>query len=132
MAKIDLRGITPILMKLFTDKMDITTAVESSFGDATVNTYPSEPQQIDVPCRISFSGGDRARDNNSEREGINLTPKIFCAPNVQVLAGDRLIVHRCYSNGVVYETFQGIAVLTGRPNQWESHQEIALDMSGDA
>lgn len=130
---LDLSGFTDVLALLWNDRMDITTT-ETEVGPSgdDVQVYPPEPQQVDIACRISLSSKDKAKSDNESFEPISLNPIIFCAPDVPIVAGDRITVRRCRSDGTVYETFKGLAVISGRPNTWDNHQEVELDISGDA
>jgi hypothetical protein len=129
---LDLTGYTGVLALLWNDRMDITTTEEDASGIGDNAVYPEVPQQTDVPCRISFSSKDTAKSNNELREPISLNPTIFCAPDVNIIAGDKITVRRCHADGTVYETFKGCAVISGKPNKWDNHQEVELDISGDA
>ena len=129
---IDFRKYSPYLGMLHKDRMDIYSTVEFEDADgATQNGYPEVPQQTDVPCRISLSTKDTV-EKVGPYETVKLNPTIFCGPDVMVSAGDRVVVRRCYSDGTVYSTYEGLLALTGRPNAWETHKEFELLMEGDA
>lgn len=129
---IDLRRFSPYLDLLHNDRMDIYSTVESEDEDgAFSNVHPAQPQQKDVPCRISFSSKDTA-DMESPYEKVKLNPTIFCGRDVNVSAGDKVVVRRCHSDGTVYATYEGVLALTGKPNTWETHKEFELTMEGDA
>lgn len=126
-----LTGFENILALLWNDRMDITTTEEiSDVADDAV--YPEEPQQVDVPCRISMPNLDKVENANELREPVELRPRIFCSPSIQVRPGDRITVRRCHSDGEVYATFTGLASTAGKANVWENHQEFELVMEGDA
>jgi len=112
--------------------MDITSVEETVASDSsTLNTYPKEPQQKDIPCKVSQTSKDTVEDE-ALHEPIKSNPVIFCSPDIQVKAGDRVAVRKCYSDGTVYETFTGFLAETGRPNRFVTHQEFELKMDGDA
>lgn len=129
---IDLRRFSPYLTLLYHDRMDIYPTVESEDEDGAFQNKHSEvPQETNVPCRISLSNKDTS-DNSSPYEKIQFNPIIFCGIDVNVSAGDKVVVRRCHSDGTVYATYEGLLALTGQPNTWETHKEFELTMEGDA
>ena len=136
---LDLRGVSSMLAWLWNDRMDIThseavnadTEGDTQEGDGIF--YPETPQLSDVPCRISFgSQVDSARTSDPHYEPVEERPKVFCAVDVAVVAGDLITLRRCHADGTVYATFTGTVVMSGRPNRWDNHQEFEVDVSGDA
>lgn len=118
---------------LYRDRMDITSVQETTDEDgATVNGYPNVPQQVDVPCRISFSSKDTPKETGELYNKVETYPIIFCSPSVNVKAGDKIVVRRLDDEGNVYETYEGMLAISGRSNKYETHQEFALSMKGDA
>lgn len=118
---------------LYKDRMDITSVVEGTDDDgATVNNYPSTPQQTDVPCRISLSSKDAPKETEDLYNKVSNNPIVFCEPTVDVKAGDKVIVRRLDDEGNVYETYEGMLTISGRANKYETHQEFILSMKGDA
>lgn len=129
---IDLRGYEEYVELLYNDRMDITSTVESVDEDgATVNGYPQEPQQKDVPCKVSLPSKDKVSDSETF-EAVSLNPIIFCSPRIKVRAGDRIAVRKCHPDGTVYESFRGLLAETGKPNVFVTHQEFELKLEGDA
>jgi hypothetical protein len=122
---IDLSGYAKYLRPYFSDKMDVFRLVdEKSKSGATNRVIPKEPQQKDVPCRISFAGSDPALDEGNpafkaERVGI----RIFCGTEVDLRAGDTVHLHRPINNrGII--TYRG---KVGRPDFYDTHQEAEFE-----
>jgi hypothetical protein len=110
--------------------MDITTVIENTAGNTNDNIYPNEPQETDVPCRISMPNKDAPVNNNSDYETIEFQPVIFCDPTIEIPAGSKITVYRRYADGTVFETYEGLKSVSGRANIYETHQEFQLDMLG--
>lgn len=118
---------------LYRDRMDITSVQEDTDEDgATVNGYPSTPQQTDIPCRISLPSKDAPMELAELYNKVQTYPIIFCAPTVDVKPGDKIVVRRLDDGGNVYETFEGMLAISGRSNKYETHQEFELSMKGEA
>ena len=118
---------------LYTDRMDITSVRQGEDEDgATVNSYPTQPQQVDIPCRISLSSKDAPKEKEELYNKVETYPIIFCSPSVDVNAGDKITVRRLDSEGKVYETYEGMLSISGKPNKYETHQEFVLSMKGEA
>lgn len=129
---IDLRPYASFAALLYTDRMDVTSAEEEEADDSsTLNVYPKEPQQKDIPCKVALPQKDKV-DPDSLHEAIELNPVIFCDPAVQIKAGDRITIRKCFADGTVYETFEGLLAETGKPNVFTTHQEFELQVKGDA
>lgn len=127
------KKLTKLYDLLYRDRMDITSVEEATDEDgATVNGYPSTPQQVDVPCRISFSGKDAPKEPDQLYNKVEIQPVIFCNPMVNVKAGDKIVVRRLDDEGNVYETYEGMLAISGKSNKYETHQEFALSMKGEA
>lgn len=70
-----------------------------------------------VPCRVSYSKVESA--NNSETiANIAQTVTLFCAPEIEILPGSRIVVTK---QGAT-EEFE----CSGLPAKYESHQEVPL------
>ena len=122
---IDLSIYKGIINNLFTDKMDIYRHHTSINSDGTTKTALSEsPIYTDIPCRISFSRTiDLTTDITINRLPIRLIPKVFCDIDVDIKAGDYIIIRR---NNAEYKG------LAGKSNMYETHQEISMTVEGDA
>jgi len=129
----DTRKCSSFLEMLYSDRMDITSVVEDTDEDgAAVTTYPTVPQQTDVPCRISFSQKDGVEKANDTNEVVSLKATLHCGVDVNIRAGDKIVVRRYHADGTSFDTFEGLIPLAGRPNKWRSHQEVELTLEGDA
>ena len=123
------------LQMLYTDEMDILSTEEVEAEDGTTNNiYPKEPQQKNIPCRISLTSKDTPSPVNESVQNarVESNPIIHCSKDVQVKARDRITVRRKDGEGKVYETYTGLLAETGRPNKWMTHQEISIVIAGDA
>ena len=130
---ISLSGLASLYELLYTDRMDITPVVEDMDDDgATVNGYPQTPQQKDVHCRISFSSQDTPKGKEELYNKVKMNPVIFCSVDVNVKPGDKIVVRRLRSDGLVYESYSGMLAISGRPNKYETHQQFELSMEGEA
>lgn len=118
---------------LYQDRMDITSVTEDTDEDgATVNDYPSTPQQQNIPCRISLSSKDAPKEPGELYSKVETYPIIFCNPSVTVKAGDKIVVRRLDDKGNVYETYEGMLSISGRANRYETHQEFILSLKDEA
>lgn len=122
---IDLSKYRGIVNQLFTDKLDIYRHSVEENEDGTIKTgLPNKPLYSNIPCRISFSRTiDLTTDVAINKLPIHLIPKVFCDTSIDIKAGDYIIITR---NSTQYK---GIA---GKPNMYETHQEISLTVGGDA
>jgi hypothetical protein len=112
--------------------MDITSAVSGDGGGPQNAVYPKQPQQTDIPCRVSFGNRDAPRDANTRYETQEQTATVFCDPDVPVIAGDRIALRRRFADGQVYDSFEGLVPTAGRANRYETHQEFDLELRGYA
>lgn len=116
---------------LYTDRMDITSTEETTDEDgATVNGYPSKPQQVDVPCRISLSGKDTPLEPGEMINKVETNPLVFCSTNVQIKTGDKIVVRRLTTDGVVYDTYRG--AISAKPAKFETHQQVEIRLEVEA
>lgn len=122
---IDLTQYKGIVSQLFTDKLDIYRHTAEQNEDGTIKTgLPTTPLYSNIPCRISFSRTiDLTTDLTINKLPIHLIPKVFCDTSIDIKAGDYIIITR---NNTEYK---GIA---GKPNMYETHQEVSLTVGGDA
>lgn len=122
---IDLTVYKGIASLLYSDKLSIYRHTTKQNADGTTATIlPTTPLYENIPCRISFSRTiDLTTDKAINKLPIHLIPKVFCDTDVDIKAGDYLIIER------KKETYKGIG---GKPNVYETHQEISLTVGGDA
>lgn len=131
MAKLDLRISTPYLKLLWLDEAHIyrSEVITDEDTQTTQSIYPDEPTFIISECMLSLSNRNKANDTafsvgEEDFEFQEVIPKLFCDPNIEILAGDRLKVFRKDSVGNVYAIYTLHPAEMGRPNQWVTHQEI--------
>jgi hypothetical protein len=126
---LDIRGYGKSIELLYTDRFDIYRSVEVSQGDAVSNIYPEMPHLEDIPCRLSYSSSDMVSGDET-RNDVEFTPKLFCNVAVDVIAGDKITIRRCYADGTVYATYTNVT-LTAKPDIHEDHLEIMLKIEDD-
>lgn len=84
------------------------------------DTKLMEPTEIpvdeDMPCKLSFSSISATQEG--EMAAVSQEVKLFCAPELQILPGSKLVI----TQAGVTETYER----TGLPAVYLSHQEIAL------
>lgn len=114
------------LRLLYTDKMEVYRHTNGLNADGTtITNLPKKSIYTNIPCRISFSRTvDSPSDKAINRNPISEIPKIICDIDVDIKAGDFVIVTR--NNKVTYKG------LLGLPNMYENHQEAMLDIRSDA
>jgi hypothetical protein len=129
----DLPNITPILSLLWNDKMSVFGTHEETHRGQSVTVYDNDAKITDAQCQISFgtSNFDAPIDNDSLKENILNDATIFCDISLDIKAGDKIIVSR-YKNGETFEEYSGIVMLSGFSNKRFSHQEIKIELKGDA
>lgn len=92
---------------------------------ATVQEYTAIPILQLVPCAFSVS---KSSSINTTRSNTNNTivyePKIFCNPNLDIKAGDRI--------EVLFNTRNLGSFTAGVPYIYSSHQEVPLKKKGEA
>lgn len=122
---IDLSQYKGIVNQLFSDKLDIYRYTSSLNDDGTTKpSLPDTPLYSNIPCRISFSRTiDLTTDITVNKLPIHLIPKVFCDTSIDIKAGDYIVITRKNTQ------YKGIA---GKPNVYETHQEISLTVGGDA
>ncbi|BCI60635.1 hypothetical protein C12CBH8_12740 [Solibaculum mannosilyticum] len=108
-------------------------AIESLY-DCTADVYEYRPQKgsgssittycetlvyTAIPCRLSF-GSTSSTDNSGEAAKIQQTVKLFIAPEINILAGSKIVV-----TGREQSTAY---CCSGKPARYDTHQEITLDL----
>lgn len=119
-----LAGLGKLLTMLYNDRMDIYRTSKSTNQDETTDvSYEPTPLYKNIPCRLSFSSDDTGSDSEVDRNPVRFNPKLFCKAEVDLQAGDYLIVRRYADNGAVVKTYQGQVAL---PSWYSTHQEALL------
>lgn len=119
-----LAGLGTLFTMLYDDRMDIyRTTAEANDDDTTDISYEPEPLHQDVKCRLSFSSDDTGADAEVDRNPVRFNPKLFCAMDVDLQAGDYVVVRRYADDGSVLMTYEGRAA---QPSKYSTHQEAFM------
>lgn len=99
-------------------------STENEWGAEEQSYLPLPLLQL-IPC--AFSQGSRNSVNHSQTDSTNIieyTPKIFCNPLLDILAGDRITIN--YGTRVIGE------FTASEPYIYQTHQEIPIIKLGEA
>ena len=119
-----LAGLGKLFAILYNDRMDIYRTVKEDNDDNTTNiSYEPQPLYTDIKCRLSFSSDDTGADSEVDRNPVKFNPKLFCEAEVDLKAGDYVVVRRYADNGSVIKTYQGQVAL---PSWYSTHQEAFM------
>lgn len=119
-----LAGLGKLFTMLYNDRMDIYRTSKGTNQDETTDvSYEPTPLYEDVPCRLSFSGDDTGSDSEVDRNPVRFNPKLFCKAEVDLQAGDYVVVRRYADNGSIIKTYQGQVAL---PSWYTTHQETLM------
>lgn len=119
-----LAGLGKLYTILYDDRMDIYRTVEKDEEDKTTDiSYSPKPLYTDIKCRLSFSSDDTGSDSEVDRNPVRFSPKLFCGTDVDLKAGDFVVVRRYADNGSVVKTFEGQVAL---PSWYTTHQEALM------
>lgn len=125
-----LSGLGKFYTMLYNDLMDIYRTGKRDNDDNTTNiSYDPKPLYTDIKCRISFSSDDAGSDSEVDRNPIRFSPKLFCEAEVDLKAGDFVVVRRYADNGSVVKTYQGQVAL---PSWYSTHQEAFVQIDEGA
>ena len=124
-----LAGLGKLYAMLYVDKMHIYRASSKVNDDGTTDVSYGTPKYTDIKCRLSFSSSDSASDSEVDRNPIRFNAKIICAPNIDLKAGDYVVVRRYSDSGVVMKTYQG---QIAQPSWYTTHQEAYLNIDEGA
>ena len=117
-----LAGLGKLFAMMYDDRMDIYRTAKSNNDDDTTDiSYNPEPLYQDIPCRLSFSSDDTGSDSEVDRNPVAFSPKLFCAADVDIKAGDYVTVRRLSDEGVVMRTYKGQVAM---PTWYATHQEV--------
>lgn len=117
-------GIGKFFTMLYDDRMDIyRTAKTGNNDDTTDISYNPTSLYSNIPCRLSFSSDDTGADSEVDRNPVRFSPKLFCAPTVDLKAGDYVVVRRYADNGSIMMTYEGPVAM---PSRYSTHQESLL------
>lgn len=119
-----LAGLGNLFAMLYNDRMDIYRTSKNDNEDTTTNiSYEPKPLYTDVACRISFSSDDTGTDSEVDRTPIRSNPKLFCKTEVDLQAGDYVVVRRYTDTGSVAMTYEG---MVAQPSWYSTHQEAFM------
>lgn len=125
-----LSGVGTFLAMLYDDKMDIYRTAEDTNEDQSTDIfYTPEPTYTEVPCRISFSSDDSGADTELDENPIRYNPKIFCGADVDLKAGDYVVITRYKDDGMVRCVYKGTAA---QPSWYTTHQEAFMRIDESA
>ena len=98
--------------------------IENEWGSTKQEYTPVESLML-IPCAFSQSSRNSKNTKRTESENvIKYNPKIFCDPELNILAGDRI--------EIVFNTRKIGEFTTSEPYFYSTHQEITLELLGDA
>ena len=121
-----MNSLSQVLSLLYNDRMTVYKYTSDDNGNPKLNDSPSLEN---VPCRISFgSTADKFNDLQQAENPTKLYPTIFCKTDVQVDAGDVVLIERL-SGDAVYAEYRG---LLGMAKKYASQQEIPLIIDENA
>lgn len=116
-----LAGLGKLFAILYNDRMDIYRTSKEENEDYTTDiSYEPEPLYKDISCRLSFSSDDTGADSEVDLNPVRFNPKLFCSSEVDLRAGDYIIVRRYSDNGSVMITYEGSVSM---PSKYSTHQE---------
>ena len=125
-----LTGLGGLFAMLYNDKMDVYRTTENTNDDTSNNiAYNPKPLYTDISCRISFSSDDTGTDSEVDRNPVVYNPKLFCRPEIDLRAGDYVIVKRLTDKGVVARTYEGVI---SEPSWYTTHQEAFMRINRGA
>ena len=125
-----LAGLSKLFTMLYSDQMDIYRTRKDENNDSTTSiTYQPEPMYKDVACRLSFNRSDTTPYSEVDRNSVVFNPKIFCSLDVDLLAGDYVVVHRIADDGSVTMLYEG---MVAKPAKYPTHQEATIRINEGA
>lgn len=119
-----LAGLGTFFAMLYNDQMDIYRTDKGVNEDETTDVfYEPEPLYKEIKCRLSFSSDDTASDSEVDRNPIRYNPKLFCESQVDLQAGDYVVIRRYADDGSVTKIYQG---QVAQPSWYSTHQEAFI------
>lgn len=118
-----LAGLGKLYEILYDDKMHIYRTSREMNDDSTTNVSYGTPMYTDIKCRLSFTSEDTASVSEVDRNPVQFNAKLFCGPNIDLKAGDYVVVRRYNDSGAVMKTYQGQVAM---PAWYSTHQEALL------
>lgn len=125
-----LAGLGKFHTILYDDRFDVYRTDSGYNGDGSTDIfYQQEPIYKDVHGRISFVSDDRGSDSETDRVPIKFDPKLFCASDVDIKAGDYVVIRRYSDDGRLIHTYRGTLSM---PSWYSTHQETFVRVSEEA
>lgn len=119
-----LAGLGKLFAVLYNDRMDIYRTSKEANEDSTTDiSYKPGPLYEDIQCRISFNSDDTGSDSEVDRTPVRYNPKLFCRAEVDLQAGDYVVVRRYADDGSIVKTYQGTVA---QPSWYSTHQEAFM------
>lgn len=119
-----LAGLGKLYTILYDDRMDIYRTNRIENDDSTTDiAYNESPLYEDVKCRLSFRLDDSGADSEVDRNPVRANPTLFCGSDVDIRAGDYVVVRRYADDGRVLSTYEGRVAM---PSRYSTHQETFL------
>lgn len=125
-----LAGLGKFYTILYDDRFDVYRTDKGDNGDGSTDIfYEEEPLYTDIPGRISFVSDDRGSDESTDKVPIRFDPKLFCAADVDIKAGDYVVIRRYSDKGELIHTYKGTLAL---PSWYSTHQETFIRVDEEA
>ena len=119
--------MTPVLAKLWNDRMDVYRATSGTDANGFAKAvFPQNPQEKGKPCHASLLVEDPIEGQDVETSVRQI--QVFCDPELNVPAGCRVVVRRMRANGTILRTFSGTRSETNDPNTYHGHQSFILEL----
>lgn len=119
-----LAGLGKLLALLYDDRMDVYRTTKEVDEDQTTNiAYDPKPLYTDVKCRLSFRSDDTGSDSEVDLNPVKFNPKLFCSNEVDLQAGDYVVVRRYSDTGSMMIYYEG---RISKPSKYSTHQETFM------
>ena len=123
-------GLGKLFALMYDDRMDIYRTSRSNNEDCTTSiSYDPTPLYADVRCRLSFSSDDTGSDSEVDRNPVRFNPKLFCGADVDLRAGDYVVVRRYADSGSLMVSYEGPVAM---PSRYTTHQEALMHIDEGA
>ena len=123
-----LSSFSALLTPLMTDRVYIYRYVNETENNITKTTLSNEPV-VSAPCRISFDTRDKPSGSSIDETKIEFRPKLFVGTDVDIRAGDKVVITRYNDDNTVMSVYTGQA---GEPACYPSHKEVLVYIEGSA
>jgi hypothetical protein len=127
MAVFNLSPFGKIIANLmYSDLLTVSrrTKGKDKYGRTVDSTI--EDIYTDIPCKCSFSQKDEPSDTQLNYMPVKVQITLFVSNQYKISPGNEIVVKRTL-NGVIQEIVKGRA---GKPNTFDTHQEIPVEIEG--